>query len=314
MEFGLSRTGSYEDLLRDALWAEKNGFHSICVSDHLLRAGAEDPARAPHLPSSNPFIHLAGLARETRTIGLAVMVASVTFRHPAIMLKSAIDLDLMSGGRFTLGLGTGYRASEHEIFGIPFPPLGKRYELLEESLAYLRVGLSNPNKGFDGSIYQLRPHPVCPAPTGRVRIMVGGAGAKRTPTVAGTYADEFNVFPMQPEEMRARIAVARDAAAAAGRNPNDLTISSGGPIIAGETLAEVREVLEQHAWHARVPVDELERDHRANHRLVGTYEEIALRLTAMRKTGVSRFYIRFEGDGLMDRERLTTTLAAIAAS
>ncbi len=312
MEFGLSRTGSYDDVLSDALWAEQHGLCAICISDHFLRAGADDPSRAPELPSSDPFVHLAGLARETTTIALGVMVASVTFRHPAVVLKSAIDLDIMSGGRFVLGLGAGYRESEHEIFGIPFPSLGERYRLLEESLQYVRAGLTTPNPGFEGDIHRLKPHPIAPRPTGRVRIMVGGAGARRTPGIAGTYADEYNVFPMAPEEMRARIAVARAACEAAGRDPHDLVLSSGGPIITGETRAEYRDDLCRHAHHARIEANELERDHRANRRLIGTYDEVSERLAELAELGISRFYIRFEGDGLLDRERLLSALDAVA--
>lgn len=312
MEFGLSRTGSYDELLSDARWAEQNGLCSLCISDHFLRAGADDPSRAPDLPSSNPFVHLAGLARETTTISLGVMVASVTFRHPAVVLKSAIDLDIMSGGRFTLGLGTGYRESEHKIFGIPFPSLSERYRLLEESLGYVRAGLTTPNLGFAGNIYRLRPHPIAPPPTGRVRIMVGGGGARRTPRIAGTYADEYNIFPMESEEMRARIDVAHVACEAAGRDPDHLVLSSGGPIITGATNADFREDLCRHAGHARMATDELERDHRANHRLVGTHDEVAQRLAELASVGISRFYLRFEGDGLMDRERLLSTLRTVA--
>src|SRR5439155_24603469 len=126
-------------------------------------------------------------------------------RHPAVVLKSAIDIDLMSNGRFTLGVGTGYRDFEHEIFGVPFPPLAERYELLEDHLGYLRAGFSVPNPGFEGKHFQLKSHPICPAPTGRVRLLVGGEGPRKTPEMAGRYADEYSIFPMDREGMRLRI-------------------------------------------------------------------------------------------------------------
>jgi alkanesulfonate monooxygenase SsuD/methylene tetrahydromethanopterin reductase-like flavin-dependent oxidoreductase (luciferase family) len=312
MQFGIGRATTFDELVDDARWAEEHGFVALTVSDHFLRAGADDPERAKVLPASDPFVQLAGVARETTSIDLYVTVASVTFRHPAVLLKSAIELDLLSGGRFTLGVGTGYRESEHEIFGVPFPPLAHRYELLEDVLGYLRAGLSVPNPGFAGEHYTLRAHPICPAPTGRVRILAGGEGPRRTPAVAGRFADEFSLFPMDPAGLEQRIARARDACARWGRDPDELTISSGGPLIAGENRAEYREALEEMARHWRVEPDELDRDHREHHRLVGTYEEVAERLQAFADVGISRFYIGFEGVGAMNRERLLAALAAVA--
>jgi alkanesulfonate monooxygenase SsuD/methylene tetrahydromethanopterin reductase-like flavin-dependent oxidoreductase (luciferase family) len=223
-----------------------------------------------------------------------------------------MELDVVSGGRFTLGVGTGYRESEHAIFGIPFPPLGRRYELLEDALAYLRAGLSDPNPGFTGEHYQLTSHPICPAPTGRVRLLVGGEGPRRTPALAGRFADEFNVFPMEREALELRIARVREACEAAGRDPDALTFSSGGPLITGEDHAEYRDALEETAAHWRLDPDELERDHRRHQRFVGTYDELAERFQDLADVGVSRFYVGFEGVGAMNRERLLAAVAAVA--
>lgn len=312
MEFGIGRAGSFDRLVDDALWAERHGFRALCLSDHFLRAGAEDPERAKVLPASDPFVQLAGLACRTESIELLLTVAAVTFRHPAVVLKSAIELDLMSGGRFALGLGTGYRESEHEVFGVPFPALRERYELLEDNLGYVRAGMSVPNPGYEGTRYRLSAHPICPAPPGRVRLIVGGAGPRRTPELAGRFADEFNIFPMAREDMRLRIERAREACRAAGRDPDALILSSGGPIVAGENRAEYREALAESARHARVDVDELERDHRENQRLVGTYDEVAARLEELADLEISRFYIGFEGDDALNRERVLSLMAAVA--
>ena len=312
MEFGIGRATSYQELVDDARWAEQNGFRAVCVSDHFLRAGGEDPERAKVLSASDPFVHLAGLARETESIELVLTVASVTFRHPAVVLKSAIDLDLMSNGRFVLGVGTGYRESEHDIFGVPFPDLTQRYEMLENYLGYLRAGLSVPNLGYGGKYYELKEHPICPAPTGRVRLIVGGEGPRRTPGVAGHYADEYNIFPMGGDDMRKRIERARAACKEWGRDPDLLALSSGGPIISGPTWKEYREALAESASRARVDVDELEKDHHEHGRLIGTFDEVAARLQDFADAGIARFYIGFEGEGAMDRERLLSMISAIA--
>ena len=110
MELALSLNGVLDDVIEDARWAEAAGFAAIALPDHLLRAQATDPAVAARLPAPDPFVQLAVLARETRTVELATLCSPVTFRHPAVLLKAAIELDHASRGRFTLGLGTGYRA------------------------------------------------------------------------------------------------------------------------------------------------------------------------------------------------------------
>jgi alkanesulfonate monooxygenase SsuD/methylene tetrahydromethanopterin reductase-like flavin-dependent oxidoreductase (luciferase family) len=314
MEFGMGRATRFFELVDDAKWAEQNGFVAICLADHFLRPGADDPARAAVLPASDPFVTFAGLARETTSIGLALTVSSATFRHPAVVLKSAIDIDLMSDGRFTLGVGTGYRDFEHELFGVPFPPLRDRYELLEDHLGYLRAGLAVPNPGFEGKHFRLASHPICPMPTGRVRLLVGGEGPRRTPELAGRYADEYSIFPMNPDEMRKRIDTARAAADRAGRDPDALTISSGGPIVTGADHAEYWDALRERAAASAVEAEWLDRDHREHDRLVGTYDEIATRLAAVAKAGVTRFYIGFEGEGALDRERALAMMPAITPS
>jgi alkanesulfonate monooxygenase SsuD/methylene tetrahydromethanopterin reductase-like flavin-dependent oxidoreductase (luciferase family) len=314
MQFGIGRATTFDELVDDARWAEEHGFMMLTIGDHFLRAGAEDPERAKFLPASDAFVQLAGVARETESIGLAVTVASVTFRHPGVLLKAAMELDVLSRGRFTLGVGSGYRVSEHEIFGIRFPPRAERFELLEDTLGYLRAGLSVPNPGFEGKHHRLQAHPIFPPPTDRVRLLVGGSGAHRTPALAGRFADEFNLFPMEKPELELRIARARDACAAAGRDPDRLTLSSGGPLIAGENRADVRDALEETARIWRVDPDDLERDHRENKRLVGTYDELAERFQDLADAGISRFYVGFEGVGAMNRERLLAAVAAVAPS
>ena len=101
----------------------------------------------------------------------------------------------MSGGRAELGIGAAWYEREHQYFGIPFPGLGERFDRLEEQLAIL-TGLWNTKPGerfsFDGKHYQLTDCASIPRPVERPKIIVGGAGAKRTPTLAARYADEFN--------------------------------------------------------------------------------------------------------------------------
>ncbi len=108
--------GTYEELLEIALWAERSGLVSFARSDHYLHH--HDPTH----PATDAFATLAGLARDTSTIKLCVLVSPITFRHPAVIAKNAVTIDQMSGGRLELGVGTGWMNEEHQAFGLPFPP------------------------------------------------------------------------------------------------------------------------------------------------------------------------------------------------
>ena len=105
MQFALQTSGTYDRVLAGARWAEANGLVAFALPDHYLMA--QDEEKFGEVPAPDALIQLAGLARETTSIELSVLVSPITFRHPAVLAKSAIELSIMSGGRFTLGVGTG---------------------------------------------------------------------------------------------------------------------------------------------------------------------------------------------------------------
>ncbi len=121
---------TYDDLLRVARATEDLGFDAFFRSDHLLRIGEGDPGPG----STDAWATLAGLARETSRIRLGTMVSSVTFRHPAMLALAVATVDAMSGGRVELGLGSGWFEREHAAFGLPFPLVAERFDVLTEQL------------------------------------------------------------------------------------------------------------------------------------------------------------------------------------
>ena len=177
---------SYATLSRLARWAEGAGLDAFSRSDHYFAD------RVHHPNATDAYATLAGLARETERVELVVLVSPITFRHPAVLAKAAATIHEMSGGRFALGVGTGWMDAEHEKFGIPFPPLGERFTRLEEALGYLHHALGRAPGAFSGHHYSLAEGEILPTAPG-VRLIVGGTGAQRTPRLAGTYADEYNM-------------------------------------------------------------------------------------------------------------------------
>ena len=133
---------SYDQLLRLARASEDAGYDAFFRSDHY-RAMGGDGRPGP----TDAWITLAGLARETSRVRLGTLVSAATFRLPAVLAISVAQLDAMSGGRVELGLGTGWYEAEHTAYGIPFPPLGERFDRLEEQLEII-TGLWAADKPF----------------------------------------------------------------------------------------------------------------------------------------------------------------------
>jgi alkanesulfonate monooxygenase SsuD/methylene tetrahydromethanopterin reductase-like flavin-dependent oxidoreductase (luciferase family) len=144
------------------------------------------------------------------------------------MAKAATTLDEISNGRFTLGVGTGWMESEHEAFGMDLPPLGERFDRLAEALAYIRTVFDGGGT-VEGEYYSLSAPWVSPAASDGLRIVIGGEGMVKTPTLAGRFADEYNMFVTDPETIGRRVTVMRQAAEAAGRDPDAILISMAGP-------------------------------------------------------------------------------------
>ncbi len=200
---------TYDQLVTVAKAAEAGGFDAFFRSDHFLAMGGDG------LPGpTDSWVTLGAIARETERIRLGTLVTSATFRLPGMLAVQVAQVDAMSGGRVELGLGTGWYDAEHTAYGVPFPPLGERFERLEEQYAVI-TGLWGTPEGetfdFAGKHYQLVDCPALPKPVQRPHppLIVGGGGPKRTPRLAATYADEFNLPFCSPSDTEAQFARVR---------------------------------------------------------------------------------------------------------
>ncbi|MEZ5174839.1 MAG: LLM class flavin-dependent oxidoreductase [Acidimicrobiia bacterium] len=299
IEYGLQVSGPYEHLLAGANLARERGMVALALPDHYLMSVNDDLAATTDAPDA--LIQLGGLARDTAGIELVALVSPITFRHPAVLAKTAMTLDAMSGGRFTLGVGAGWLEREHQVFGLPFPDRGERFAMLEEALGYLSAAFDPDHPGYRGDRYRLESFPLNPMPQRRIPLLVGGSGRHTTPRLAGTFADEFNVYP-GPAFVE-RIKACRDAAVAAGRDPDAIRISSAGQVLAAETEAEFEALLAQEAHERGMSRDELA-DYFAQRRPPhGTYDQVRAILDDYARMGMQRFYfqgIGTDGEALLD--------------
>ncbi|MGH9258845.1 MAG: LLM class F420-dependent oxidoreductase, partial [Acidimicrobiales bacterium] len=210
---------TYDDLLAVARESEALGFDAFFRSDHYLTMGAGLGEPGP----TDAWVTLAGLARDTERIRLGTLVTAATFRLPGPLAIAVAQVDAMSGGRVELGIGAGWYEAEHSAYGMPFPPVRDRFDLLEEQLAVI-TGLweSAPGERFSfvGDRYTLADSPALPKPLQRPRppVILGGTGRTRTPHLAARYADEHNVGFSSVDRTGEAFERIREACAEAGRD------------------------------------------------------------------------------------------------
>ena len=272
---------SYDDQLAAARATEAAGFSDFMRSDHYLAfddVGLRGPA--------DSWITLAGLARETTRVRLGTMVSAATFRLPGPMAIAVAQVDAMSGGRITLGLGAGWAEEEHRAYGIPFPSPTERFDRLEEQLAIITGLWATPvgaRFDFDGAHFRLVDCPALPKPVQQPRppVSVGGTGPRRTPRIAAQYADEFNLPPFQgPAATADAFDRVRAACTAIGRDPDALELSITLTAVCGRDQAE----LDRRG--AVSPVQFQMAD------LAGTPTEVAAGLAEYAELGAARAYLR----------------------
>jgi F420-dependent oxidoreductase-like protein len=276
---------TYDELLAVARKTEECGFDAFFRSDHYLSMGSGDG-----LPgSTDAWITLAGLARETSTIKLGTLVSPVTFRNPGVLAITVAQVDQMSGGRAELGLGAGWFEAEHAAYGIDFPDTPGRFDVLAEQLELI-TGLWDTPVGekydFDGEHYQLKNSPALPKPVQQPHppIIIGGAGKKRTPALAAKYAAEFNAGFKSVGDTAVLFERVRKACEEAGRDPKTLTLSTAHCVVVGKDDAEVKR---RAAAAGRNPDDPEPGS------IVGTPAQVVDHLGQLASIGSQRQYVQF---------------------
>ncbi|MDO8485084.1 MAG: LLM class F420-dependent oxidoreductase [Candidatus Limnocylindrales bacterium] len=236
-------------LARIVRQADDVGFDSIWVMDHFFQIRGVGKTEEPMLEGMTALGFMAAHSQRAR---LGLMVGGIHYRHPGLWVKATTTLDVLSGGRAWLGIGAAWNAEESRALAFPFPPLGERFELLEETLQIAHAmfeGERGTEGTFHGRHYQAERLMNSPQSLSRPRvpIMVGGGGERKTLRLVAQYADACNVFGT-PEAIARKYAILDAHCAAVGRDPNEierstlqnvrLTVDGAG---GGETLSEVVE-------------------------------------------------------------------------
>jgi F420-dependent oxidoreductase-like protein len=270
------------------------GYAGLFRSDHFTNAEAPDKA------SLELVVSLAYLASSTKRIHFGSLVAPFSFRDPAMLARQAAAIDDLSEGRLILGLGAGWNAREHTLFGYQLGDVPTRMARMEEGMEVVtRLLRSDEPVTYEGRFYQLRGATLLPRPQrpGGPRIMIGGNGPKRTLPMVARYADVWNGVFLSPEDFRARSVALDDLLVAAGRQPGDLRRSLMTGLFFGRDLAALDRQLEGERRSrpdlADTPRDQLIARMRQRNLIVGTPEMVKQQVLAYVQAGAEELMLQW---------------------
>jgi F420-dependent oxidoreductase-like protein len=266
------------------LWRhlEATGWDTACVTDHFV---PNNPQREGAMLES--WSTLSALAALIPRMRVGTIVLGNTFRHPAVVAKMAAQVDIISGGRLLLGMGSGWQENEHEAYGIPFYTMRERLERLDEACHVMRSLWTEKRSTFKGRFYQLSDAPLDPKPVQKPHpeLMIGGGGEKITLRIVAKHADRWNIWG-GPKTAARKGAILDDHCAAVGRDPKTITRAANMALLITDKKAEIDTLAEFIAGrmgsHVADPRDTC---------LAGTPEQIREQLHQLREARVDLVFI-----------------------
>ena len=236
-------------IARQAGEADAAGFDTVLVMDHFYQLPM---LGAPDEPMLECYSLLSALAGHTSKVRLSALVTGNTYRNPAVLAKTVTTLDVVSGGRAQLGIGSGWFELEHDAFGMEFGTFTDRFEKLEEALQIIVPMLRGERVTFTGAHYRTVDAFNSPLPVSRIPVMIGGGGERKTLRMVAQYADESNLIADASDIPRKLDALAEHCANL-GRDRSELTVSWQRSTCIAPTMEEAQRELAE--WFGRRGID-----------------------------------------------------------
>ncbi len=284
LRFGVHSGQQYTDLQGyRRLWeeAEAAGLDWASVFDHFLPIQTD-----PNGPCFEGLTLLAAMAAVTSRLRCGAVVIGVTYRHPAVLANAAVTIDHVSGGRLELGIGAAWNQLEHTQYGIDFPSVSERMDMLEETAQILRSLWTAEHTSFEGRHFRLTDARCEPKPLQEpsIPLWMGGGGERRTLRAVARFADGWNTFLGPEDQYRHKLDVLSRHCADVGRDPGDIRKALVFVAVLGDDDAEAEDALQRRAAGLRLDPEQL----RAS-AYVGTPERLAERLAPFAALGVGDF-------------------------
>ena len=195
-------------------------FDSVWVADHFYGFDAK----------TDPFLEawttLTWLAARYPNVELCHHVLGQGYRPPALTAKMAATLQTLSGGRFVLGIGAGWREDEYRAYGYEFPKPSVRFAQLEEVITICRLMWTEDEPSFTGTHFAIAGASAPPLPNPVPRVCIGAAGEQIGLPMVGRLADMWNGFFRKDEDWKRKLGIVQASAERAGRDPSSIEIST----------------------------------------------------------------------------------------
>jgi F420-dependent oxidoreductase-like protein len=224
----------FPTVVAQAKEAEAAGLDSVFVMDHFYQLPG---LGTPDQPMLEAYTALGGLATATEHIELGTLVTGNTYRNPTLLAKAVTTLDMVSGGRAILGIGTGWFELEHDSLGYEFGTFTDRFNRLGEALQIILPMLAGERPTFSGQYYRVNEAIAEPRFCDRIPLMIGGSGEKKTIPLAARHFDHLNIVAMF-DDLPRKVQVVKDRCEEIGRDPATLETSALVPTLIDENATE----------------------------------------------------------------------------
>lgn len=251
-------------------------YDSAWVADHVIPWATFVDKDVDTLECFATMSYLAGAFPK---LDFGSIVLCQSYRNPALLAKMAATLQLLSGGRFIMGIGAGWKEDEYMAYNYPFPKASVRIAQMSETVQIMKAMWTNSPATFEGKHYQIHEAHCSPMPSPTPPIMIGGGGEKLTLRVVAKYADWWDMPGPDVETYTHKLNVLRQHCAEVGRDADEIVQSWGATVSIAETESEAKRIAEGTPF--------------GNNAIVGTPEQIIEKLRAYTDLGVENLIMRF---------------------
>ncbi|MFX0162830.1 MAG: LLM class F420-dependent oxidoreductase [Candidatus Hodarchaeota archaeon] len=287
----------YKTVEKIALGGEKAGYDSIWTSDHFFMDEESIDRNC-----MEAWTLLAALAAKTEKIRLGTLVTCNSYRYPAVVAKIAATVDMISNGRLFFGFGAGWKEIEYNAYGIPFPSLKERMDMMEEAIQIIKLLWTEPKASFEGKYYKIKDAVSAPKPVQKPMppILIGGDGEKRTLRMVAKYADYCNLWLVP--NLEHKLEVLKNHCKDVGRDYDEVgksLFAAWPPVFITESEEELNNYLTMQSKLNNMSVEKLKEIFRENApgSWVGYPEEVIERFQFFIDLGFDYFQVRFHGIG-----------------